>query len=305
MKTYPTPHDSLFKKFFSDVDIARDFLSIHLPPSLRELCDFSTLAVTACSFVNDDLGTQHSDMLYSLRTSSGPGYIYCLIEHQSRPDKLMAFRLMRYSIAAMQYHLDQGHKTVPLVIPMLFYHGKKTPYPYSTCWFDCFHDPIRARKVYNEIFSLVDLTVISDEEIKTHKKVGVLEYVQKHIWQRNFAYCLQDFIHLLEVSSLTKEQVKSLLNYLAIKANIIDTKQFIDKLVENAPDHRKEVMTIADYMEQQGLQKGLQKGLQRGRDETRVKIALNLLAMGMEPLAISHSTGLTERELTALRNQAS
>jgi len=70
---------------------------------------------------------------------------------------------------------------------------------------------------------------------------------------------LQDFIHLLEVSSLTKEQVKSLLNYLAIKANIIDTKQFIDKLVENAPDHRKEVMTIADYMEQQGLQKGLQR----------------------------------------------
>ncbi len=32
----------------------------------------------------------------------------------------MAFRLMRYAIAAMQRHLDAGHKTLPLVVPMLF-----------------------------------------------------------------------------------------------------------------------------------------------------------------------------------------
>ena len=32
----------------------------------------------------------------------------------------MAFRMMRYSIAAMQNHLDAGYKELPLVIPMLF-----------------------------------------------------------------------------------------------------------------------------------------------------------------------------------------
>lgn len=42
----------------------------------------------------------------------------------------MAFRLMRYATAAMQRHLDAGHKTLPLVIPMLFYHGAKSPYPF-------------------------------------------------------------------------------------------------------------------------------------------------------------------------------
>ncbi len=29
----------------------------------------------------------------------------------------MAFRMMRYSIAAMQNHLDAGYKELPLVIP--------------------------------------------------------------------------------------------------------------------------------------------------------------------------------------------
>lgn len=47
----------------------------------------------------------------------------------------MAFRLMRYATAAMQHHLDAGHKTLPLVIPMLFYHGQQSPYPgRSTGW---------------------------------------------------------------------------------------------------------------------------------------------------------------------------
>ncbi len=56
------------------------------------------------------------------------GYVYALIEHQSSPDKHMAFRLMRYAIDAMQHHLDAGHDKLPLVIPMLFYHGMVTPY---------------------------------------------------------------------------------------------------------------------------------------------------------------------------------
>ncbi len=52
---------------------------------------------------------------WSLKTCEGDGYIYVVIEHQSTPDAHMAFRLMRYAHAAMQRHLDAGHKTLPLV----------------------------------------------------------------------------------------------------------------------------------------------------------------------------------------------
>lgn len=31
----------------------------------------------------------------------------------------------------MQCHLEAGHKKLPLVIPVLFYTGKRSPYPYS------------------------------------------------------------------------------------------------------------------------------------------------------------------------------
>ncbi|MBV7377071.1 Rpn family recombination-promoting nuclease/putative transposase, partial [Klebsiella pneumoniae] len=87
--------------------------------------------------------------LYSLETTRGAGYVHVLIEHQSAPDKLMAFRLMRYAIAAMQRHLESGHKTLPLVIPILFYQGRRSPYPWSMRWLDNFADPETASQLYS------------------------------------------------------------------------------------------------------------------------------------------------------------
>ncbi len=97
----------------------------------------------------------------------------------------MAFRLMCYATAAMQRHLDAGHKTLPLVIPMLFYHGAKSPYPFSLCWLDEFGDPALARQLYATAFPLVDITVVPDNEIMQHRRIAMLELVQKHIRQRD------------------------------------------------------------------------------------------------------------------------
>jgi predicted transposase/invertase (TIGR01784 family) len=95
----------------------------------RCVCATSTLHTESGSFVEDNLRS-YSDILYSLQTSKGEGYICMVIEHQSTPDSHMAFRLLRYALAAMQQHLDRGHKALPLVIPMLFYHGTISPIPF-------------------------------------------------------------------------------------------------------------------------------------------------------------------------------
>jgi len=132
-KSTPTPHDAVFRQLLSQPDVARDFMEIHLPPQLLALCDLSTLRLASGSFVEDDLRPYFSDVLYSMKTCSGDdGYVQVLIEHQSTPDKQMAFRLLRYAVAAMKRHLDAGHKRLPLVIPVLFYAGQRSPYPYST-----------------------------------------------------------------------------------------------------------------------------------------------------------------------------
>lgn len=66
-KTTPTLHDSVFKKFLTHPDTARDFLELHLPSALLQVCDLNTLKLESGSFIESDLRTYYSDVLYSLR----------------------------------------------------------------------------------------------------------------------------------------------------------------------------------------------------------------------------------------------
>lgn len=178
------------------------------------------------SFIEENLRAQCSDMLYSVQTPTGKGYSYTLIAHQSRPEKLMAFRLMRYSIAAMQRHLEQGNEKLPVVIPLLFYHGLTSPYPYTTRWLDCFAEPNLAESVYKQAFVLVDITAMPDDEILSFKRVALLELAQKHIRTRDMLELAGDIAQLLNLWALPREQFCSLLNYIVGRGETTNTRQF-------------------------------------------------------------------------------
>lgn len=93
-------HDIVFKTFLTDVQVVRDFLSIHLPEPLLKLCDLSTLHLESGSLLDSDQRPHYTDILYSVRVANEQGaqrgYIYQLVEHQSTPDPMMAFRLLEY-----------------------------------------------------------------------------------------------------------------------------------------------------------------------------------------------------------------
>lgn len=60
-----------------------------------------------------------------------------------------------------------------------FYHGETSPYPYSLNWLDEFDDPQLARQLYTEAFPLVDITIVPDDEIMQHRRIALLELIQK------------------------------------------------------------------------------------------------------------------------------
>ncbi|KOC91448.1 Rpn family recombination-promoting nuclease/putative transposase [Winslowiella iniecta] len=296
----PTPHDAVFKQFLSDRETARDFLQIHLPPSLLNRCDLDTLQLTSGSFVEDHLRAFHSDVLYSLKTDSGEGYIYCLIEHQSTEDELMAFRLMRYAIAAMQQHLKAGHKQLPLVIPIHFYHGQKSPYPHSMNWLVGFGDPELAGQIYGSDFPLVDVTVIPDDEIMTHRRMAALELLQKHIRLRDMSELLEHLVTLMSSGYTTNEQLVVLMNYIVQAGETADPESFIRELAVRSPQQKEILMTIAEKFEQKGVEKGLEKGLEKGRKEGIQDVARNMLAKGWDIEKVQEMTGLDEDEVKTL-----
>lgn len=119
----------------------------------------------------------------------------------------MAFRLMRYAVAAMQRHPEAGHKRLPRVIPILFYAGRRTPYPYSTRWLDEFDDPLLADRLYSHSFPLVDVTTIPDDEIMQHRSMAALTLLQKHIRQRDLAEMMDKLVSILMAGDHSSSQV--------------------------------------------------------------------------------------------------
>ena len=72
-------------------------------------------------------------------------------------------------------------------------------------------------------------------------------------------------------------------------------------LAQKVPQHEEELMTIAQQLEQKGLEKGLEKGIllgeQKGRLESKLEIAGRLLLSGMPRVSVKELTGLSDDEL--------
>lgn len=302
----PTPHDATFRQFLTQPEIARDFMEIHLPAELRAICDLTTLKLESGSFVEDNLRQYFSDVLYSLKTTAGDSYVHVLIEHQSSPDKHMASRMFRYAIAAMQRHLEAGHKKLPLVIPVLFYVGKRSPYPYSTRWLDEFEDPELAGKLYSRAFPLVDVTVIPDDEIMGHRSMAALTLLQKHIHQRDMATLTDRLATLLMTDYLSSPQVMALIQYLVQMGESADSEAFVRELAQRVPQHGDALMTIAQQLEQKGIEKGIQLGRQEGRNEGKLEgkleVARTMLQNGIDRNTVMKMTALTEDDLAQIRH---
>lgn len=82
-----------------------------------------------------------------------------------------------FLVKAIQYYLKKhsDETQLPIVVPLLFYRGEQTPYPYSMSLIYRFIDPELARQVWCEPYPLIDLSTIPDEALSTHKSVAIFE----------------------------------------------------------------------------------------------------------------------------------
>ena len=295
-KVSQTPHDAVFRQMLMHQAVAKEFLQLYLPAPFLAICELDSLHLVSGSLVEEDLRASYSDILYSLRTRHGPGYVYALIEHQSTPDKLMAFRLLRYALAAMQRHLDAGHDTLPLVVPILFYHGKVSPWPWARNWQQLFADPALAKALYSNDFPLVDLTVMPDNQIARHRRMAMLELLQKHIRHRDLAELQVPLIALMTQGYLTEAQLNTLLRYMLQAGTTEHPGALIRTLAAQSPRHKELMMTIAEWLEE----KGRKQGQQEGEQEATRSIAARMLARGLERQTVQELTGLSDEELAAL-----
>ncbi|MGE9665977.1 Rpn family recombination-promoting nuclease/putative transposase, partial [Escherichia coli] len=67
---------------------------------------------------------------------------------------------------------------------------------------------------YGAAFPLVDITVVSDDEVMQHRRMALLELVQKHIRERDLMVLVDNLVALLVKGYANDSQVETLFNYL-------------------------------------------------------------------------------------------
>ncbi|EJM8653633.1 Rpn family recombination-promoting nuclease/putative transposase, partial [Salmonella enterica] len=98
----------------------------------------------------------------------------------------------------------------------------------------------------------------------------------------------------------------SLVHYIVQSGETSDAEAFVRELAQRVPQHGDALMTIAQQLEQKGIEKGIQLGRQEGRSEgereATLKIARTMLQNGIDRTTVMKMTGLTEDDLAQIRH---
>lgn len=144
-----------------------------------------------------------------------------------------------------------------------------------------------------EDYQLVDLQAMSDNEIVKKKHIGMLEYILKHIHERDMIQLWEQFLaNFNHVIMLDKEKgyiyLKSFLWYTDAKISKKQQPRLVqvfDKYL--SPQHKNIIMkTIADVYRDEGEVKG--------EYNKAVMIAKKMFSQGFKIPVIAELTGLKE-----------
>lgn len=286
------PHDKLFKETFSDLEVTTDFMQHYLPKDVLENLELDKLEVTKDSFVQEDLRDFYADLLFKTSIQGRESFVYFLFEHKSYPAENVALQMWGYMLEIYKRLVDKEKlQTLPVIIPILFYHGKNQSYQVKNLseWIDEHDSSLHRFIPYFDIL-FYDFSEKSEEEIQGSSKLQAYLQSVKYIFAKEIAILL-DKLAAFE-SVLYKEDKNyfdTIIIYIIASRDDLTLEKILGKLSEEG---RKRVVTLAERLREEGVEKGIEK--------EKLKVAEKLLLLDVDKKKIMQATGLTKETLADL-----
>jgi predicted transposase YdaD len=266
-------------------------------PAIAEAIVFEKLTVLPDTFVAADFAALESDVLLRVPfrwTGDRDGTIelFILIEHQSEPDSLMIFRVIRYVVLVYErqatewlktHHDLRGFEFDP-VLPLVFYSGTRT-------WKELEQMPllVRGGKLFEKRLpglepEFINLSTTDPEELQS--RIGTLGWVLWLIQQKKRkAEVFRDVLTRVvrQVDGLHArargrwEQLLWFAHALVYHAREGEERQqmanFIRETVRKSEQPEVEAMgkTIAEVIKEEGFVEGMERGALQKQRETLLR----------------------------------
>ena len=334
------PHDAVFKAFFSDAIIARNYLLHYTAEDIYRQIDFSVFQKIDTAFVSGRFGISFSDVLYESRLLSGaPARLLFLFEHKSYVPKWpIHLQLLDYFLQIWEDDL-KNDRSLSFIVPIVVYHGARK---WETKAFsDYFVGLPKDWEAFipNFYYWLTDLRKIPSAEIE--EKVES-EYVKNLFlalkFARNKKFTLENWpniltfgrpfyrntregillqtltLYILNFYDMTESQVKDLNQQLPPAE-----RDWIDAIPEVFGRKWKEEGLRTGYKEgmeegmekgiekgmQKGMQKGIEKGIEKGMEKTSHAITIKTIKKfpDWSDAEIAEFVGVTNEYVQQLRKK--
>ena len=297
-KTIDKPHDKLIKTILSSEEEVSKVIKKYLNIEIRE----DNLEKYTSSYISKDYEALESDIVYKMKTKK----IYFLIEHQSKIDRSMPYRISQY-IAAIMKEAVKKDKTFedgylyPRVIPIVIYTGNKK-WNVATSLSEV-QEKLEGYEQIDNSYKLIDANNYTEEElINDETIISKAMLVERSKTKEEIEKAINKII--LKITKENEiESIYNFLNYIWSERLDKDTvKALSQKLKEKGVRNMTGLEILYNEYDKK-FKEGRNEGIREGIREGNLKIIKNMLKKKLSIKDISDLTGINEKQIIKIKDE--
>ena len=297
-------HDKTYRKLLENkknaVRVINDFLK---PPNRvqeNEIEKYNS------SYISDELKNSEADVVYKMKNED----VFFLIEHQTKIDYSMAYRILKYELSIIDSCLSEPKVRYknkgyiyPLIIPIVLYTGTKK-------W----DAKLNLREIQSQWreyvglelsrYNVLDINDLDNKKLlQEENTISKLLVIEKSNTQNEFIENLREILNELSRKNYTKEERK--LCEITIKAMIKDrfNKKEAEQILKNLRFERGDNMFRVEEMFKREERRFRAEGKREGEISERIKIIKNMLKEKFSINVIASVSGVNEKEIEKIAKE--
>jgi len=297
-------HDSGYKLLFSNHELVRQLITSFVTDDWVHEIDFNSLERLEKSFVSEDFVERESDIIYKASFRGCDLYFYILIEFQSKVDRFMSLRMLHYICEFYEdMRRNNNARILPAVFPLMLYNGKNrwtAPEEIATLIEQTIPGGFIPRFRY---FKIAENEFDTEFLCRLNNAVGAL-FLAENCRPEKLEARIDDIVQLLrnerpqEVAHFVNWFKRAFLEQPECVAGISSLTECESMLRETAKEIKRQSRLEGLH---EGIQKGIQKGRTQGLHEGKSETAMRMLEKGFEIEVIAEVTGLSIKDVHALK----
>ncbi len=296
-------HDKIFRTVLDRKSDAIALINKALNTQLEE----KDIEKYNSSFINKVFQNREADIVYKIKDRS----IFILIEHQTKVDYLMPYRILEYEVAIMESAIDldkikNKESKIPLVIPIVLYTGNKKWN--AKKYLEENQEKIEGIENGLGNYNLIDINELTEKELlEDNSFISKMMLIEKSKNTENIVEILEKIV------KITKEEDKETLR--RIISIILEEKIGITKakeLIEKMEGDEGNMLAVVDMIRREnqmyieigkkegkieGKKEGKKEGVKQGELKEKIKIVTNMLKEKFNIETIQKITGINKEEI--------